>query len=431
MDKMHFKYQIDQRLPWNENLLYGLQWLMISVPLIIILGQVGGTLHYPGQPQLQLFYLQKVFLVTGATLLLQLLWGHKLPVVVGPAAVLLIGIISNSAGADKTDAIYSTIALCGLLLAVLSACGVMSRLTALFTPLITGVVLLLIAFTMLPTVLHFITAGPDFTFAHGMFAVCLIFVMLAAQRVLPELLRSTIIIWALLTGSIAYYLLFKPALPEAATPVSILSAWQSVSLSLTIDWAVLISFLFCFIALTANDLGSTQTIAGLLNAENPEKRTRRGLIFTGLGNILSGVFGVLGPVNYSLSSGVILSSGCASRHPLIPAAAAMVALACIPAVIQAFAYIPPIVVGALLFYMLCSQISGGLAVLGAYLVPFRYEAGIVIGMPVLLGTCIAFLPAQVAETIPLLWCPLFTNGFAVGVTAAIVLEKLLMPKKGT
>lgn len=429
LNKIYFKYSVDQPLPWKENSLYGLQWFMISAPLIIILGQVGAAVHYPDNPQLQLLYLQKVFFVTGATLLLQLLWGHKLPIIVGPAAVLLLGIIANSAGPDQTAAIYSTIALGGLALSILSAWGLMARLTALFTPLVTGIVLLLIAFTMLPTVLNFITAGPLFSFARGIFTVCLIFVLLAAQRILPELLRSTIIVWALLAGSLAYYGLFSPDLPVTAAPASLLSAWQSASLTLTIDWAVLISFLFCFIALTANDLGSIQTTAGLLGDTSGEKRTRRGLIFTGLGNMLAGAFGVLGPVNYSLSTGIILSSGCASRFPLLPAAAAMMVLACIPAVIQAFAYIPSIVIGALLFYMLCPQICGGLSVLGPYLVPFRYETGIVIGLPVLLGTCIAFLPAQAAQTIPLLWRPLFTNGFAVGVTAAIALERLLLTKK--
>ncbi|MGL5513520.1 MAG: purine/pyrimidine permease, partial [Sporomusa sp.] len=195
MSQIDFKYKTDEQLPWIETGLYGLQWFMISVPLVIILGQVGGGIHYPHNPQLQLLYLQKLFFVTGATMLLQLIWGHKLPIIVGPASVLLIGIIANSTtGDDKTAVIYSTMALCGLALSVLGAWGMVGRLTALFTPCISGIVLLLIAFTMLPTVLHFITAGPDFSFAHGVFAFCLLFAILLAQRMLPDLLRSTVII---------------------------------------------------------------------------------------------------------------------------------------------------------------------------------------------------------------------------------------------
>ncbi|MGL5512984.1 MAG: solute carrier family 23 protein, partial [Sporomusa sp.] len=236
-------------------------------------------------------------------------------------------------------------------------------------------------------------------------------------------------IWALLAGSGFYYLCFQPAPPLAVDPVHIGSAWQPISFTIDIDLNVLISLLFCFIALMANDVGSIQTTASLLNSTGTGKKTKRGLIFTGLGNALAGMFGVLGPVNYSLSTGVIISSRCASRYPLIAAAVAMIVLACIPAVISAMSYIPPIVVGTILFYMLCSQISGGIGVLSPYLVSFRYETGIVIGMPMLLATCIAFLPTSVAETIPLLWRPLLTNGFVVGVIAAIVLEKLLLPEK--
>ncbi|QJW48522.1 hypothetical protein HA075_24375 [bacterium BFN5] len=87
-----------------------------------------------------------------------------------------------------------------------------------------------------------------------------------------------------------------------------------------------------------------------------------------------------------------------------------------------------IVVGSLLFYMLCAQIAGGLGVLSSTLVPYRFETGIVVGVPVLLGTCIAFLPSPIAASIPSLWRPLVTNGFVVGVTVAIILEKLLLPE---
>lgn len=426
MSEWKLTYQVEDRPPWKETGLYGLQWLMISVPLLIIMGQVGAVIHYPDDPSLQLLYLQKVFLVTGVTLLLQVLWGHKLPVITGPATVLLIAIIANAAE-KQTAVIYSTIALCGLLLTMVSALGLPNRLAALFTPRVTGIVLLLIAFTMLPTVLNFITAGPDFSTGRGLFAGGLILAVLTGQRILPPLLRSTIVVWALLAGSGVYYLLFGAPVPTAVSG-SEPAARQWITLTLTVDWPVLLSFLFCFIALTANDLGSIQTTAGLLEDAAVARTTRRGLIVTGIGNMLAGAVGVIGPVNYSLSSGVIIASGCGSRYPMLPAAAAMIMLACMPGVIQAFAYVPPVVVGSLLLYLLCSQVSGGLAVLSPYLTPFRHETGLVIGLPVLLATCIAFLPAQAAQCIPLLWRPLLTNGFSVGVAAAIVLEKLLLSK---
>ncbi|GBG56679.1 purine permease [Sporomusaceae bacterium FL31] len=425
MNQKQFKYQVDDVLPAKETFLYGLQWLLVLVPLVLILGQVGAGLHYPLHPQLQLLYLQKMFFSTGLVLILQLLWGHKLPVIVGPASILLLGIIVN---AGATDAVYSSIALCGVLLACLAAGGILKWLTDFFTMRIIGIVLLLISFTLLPTVLHFITAAPDFSFGQGIFAVGLVLVMLAGQRFLPELLRSTIIVWALLAGSGAYYLFFEHPIPVQIEPVSIAAAWQSVGLVFAMDWSVFISFLFCFMALTANDLGSVQTTAVLLGRSDAAQRTKWGLVFTGLGNGLAGILGVLGPVNYSLSTGVILASGCASRYPLMAAAVAMMSLACIPAVLYAFSYIPSVVVGSLLFYMLCAQISGGLGVLSNTLVPYRFEFGIVVGVPVLLGTCIAFLPAPIGAAIPSLWRPLVTNGFVVGVTVAIILEKLLLPE---
>ncbi|MDU4960983.1 MAG: solute carrier family 23 protein [Sporomusaceae bacterium] len=419
---MRLRYQVNDRLPWRQNLLYGLQWLAIAVPMISIVGQVGGRIHYPADTQLQLAYIGKVFLVTGVTWLLQLLWGHKLPVIAGPATVLLLGVLANAAGGqDKAGAVYSAIAAGGLALAAVSATPLIRRLTSLFTPLVTGVVLLLIAFTLLPTVVNLISGGTDFSFERGLFSGGLLGLMLLAQRLLPRLLRSTLIIWALLAGSLAHYSLFNAPLPSMAAARLSSSIWTP-AISLELDWGVLLSFLFCYLAVAANDAGSVQATAALTGTED-SRRIKRGLLVTGIGNLLAGVCGVIGPVNYSLSSGAIAASGCASRYSMLPAAAVMLLIACSPAVIQAFLLIPPAVTGTLLLYMLCSQIAGGLGLLTPYLQTFQQEAGMIVGVSLLLGTGIAFLPAAAAEAVPALWRPLLTNGFVVGVTAAVVLEK--------
>jgi xanthine/uracil permease len=133
-------------------------------------------------------------------------------------------------------------------------------------------------------------------------------------------------------------------LSQAAAEGGLLAA------NLSFDPVVVISFLFCFFTLTANDLGSIQSTANLLAVRDVEQRTNAGLVVTGLGNILAGCLGVIGPVNYSFSSGVIIASGCASRFPLAAAALGMIVLAFTPGIISVFSYIPAVVTGSLLFY---------------------------------------------------------------------------------
>ena len=43
---MQFNYDLDQRPPFWELLLFGLQWAAITIPLIIVLGRVAAAIHH-------------------------------------------------------------------------------------------------------------------------------------------------------------------------------------------------------------------------------------------------------------------------------------------------------------------------------------------------------------------------------------------------
>jgi xanthine/uracil permease len=427
--QLEFKYRLDERPPLTELVLFSLQWFLVVVPYIIILGTIAVGIHYSESAALQLQYLQKVFFVTGITMLVQVLRGHRLPLIVGPAAVLLSGLMASQ-GEPTGSAAYFSIIVCGILLAGLSSLKLLRRISDLFTPRVVGVVLLLIAFTMLPAILNLILAGAGNPFGQLVFSFTMIMVLMAGQRLLPDALKSTIVIWALILGSLAYYGLAAGVFPRAPVLSQAAAEGGLLAANLSFDPVVVISFLFCFFALTANDLGSIQSTANLLAVRDVEKRTNAGLVVTGLGNILAGCLGVIGPVNYSFSSGVIIASGCASRFPLAAAALGMIVLAFTPGIISVFSYIPAVVTGSLLFYTMCSQVSGGLLMLGKSFETSGMETGLLIGFSLMLGTMVAFLPASVTAGIPALVRPLLTNGFVVGVSAALILEHLVYIKGG-
>lgn len=425
---IQFRYQLNERLPFKQLVLFSLQWFLATIPMVVILGKVGAVFHYPQSPALQLFYMQKLFFITGLAMFAQLIWGHRLPIIAGPASVLLIGVVANAHAVEEAT-VYCSIAIGGALLVLLSVSGLLARVARLFTPRIIGVVLLLIAFTLLPTVVNLVTAGQAPLFPQLVFAGILFAGMLAGLRYLPEALRSTIIIWALVCGSLVYHLWFMPPVPQVTVAALSAVEWRLLAGSFSFDPVVMLSFVFCFLALLINELGSIQTTVGLVSQNDGERRTRKGVLVTGLGNLLAGIIGAVGPVSYSLSTGIILASGCASRYPLIPAAAALAVLSFFPVVIQCFSFIPPVVVGTLLFYMMCSQVAGGLGILAPDMASFRFNTGLIIGVPVMLGTVVAFMPASVALTIPAMLRPLLMNGFVVGVAAALIMEHILLRER--
>ena len=161
-------------------MLYGLLWLVLSVPTILILGRVLGVMHFEDAPS-QIFYMQKLFALGGIFLIIQILWGHKLPLIIGPASVLLIGIVSSLS--FSYSVIYTSVAIGGVLLLFLSLSGLLAKIDFLFTPRIIVVILMLIGFTLAPVILNLLfenSAG--FENFHFWFAIILVLLMLLMNK---------------------------------------------------------------------------------------------------------------------------------------------------------------------------------------------------------------------------------------------------------
>lgn len=419
---MEFTCGIDDRPGLASLLIFGLQWLAVSVPIILIIGKVVAGLDTGGSA---IPYLQKLFLLVALVMLAQIYLGHRLPLVLGPATVLLIGILASlDAG---SGAINAATLIGGLLLAGLAATGLFRHLKDLFTPRVIAVVLMLIAFTLAPTILGLITDGGGAVPATQtfLFSLAFAFALFIANGILRGIWRSTLAFSAIVIGTPVYAALFgRVPLPPADTALFALPGDLVAPLAVP-GAGVLAAFLICYLALATNDLGSIQSVGGLLGADAMDGRVNRGVAVTGLGNIAAGLTGVIGPVNFSLSPGVIAATGCASRFALVPAAVALGLLAASPLAIGYLGSIPGPVIGVVLTYVMASQIAAGL-MLGQEKNAVRtFDDGLIIGIPLLLGTLAAFLPGAVAAGFPATLRPLITNGFVVGVIVVLVLEHIV------
>jgi len=325
---MEFSYGIDDRPRPASLLIFGLQWLAVSAPLVLIIGRVVAGLQADGSA---VPYLQRLFLLVALMLLVQVYLGHRLPLVLGPATVLLVGILASlDAG---FPAINASLVISGLLLTGIAATGLIGYLKRLFTPRVIVVVLMLIAFTLAPTILDLVTDGGGIVSATRtfLFAVVFALALFIAGGFLQGIWKSTLALWAILLGTPAYIALFGAAAPPPADTALVALPGNLLAPLAVPDAGVLAAFLICYLALATNDLGSIQSVGGLLKADGMGERVNRGVVVTGLGNALAGLTGVIGPVNFSLSPGVIAATGCASRFALVPAAVAIGCYGCIAA----------------------------------------------------------------------------------------------------
>lgn len=192
---------------------------------------------------------------------------------------------------------------------------------------------------------------------------------------------------------------------------------------------LLLAFLICFFALAINDLGSIESLNVLLALPEGSRRITRGITLTGLGNILAGFFGVIGPVNYSMSPGLILSTGSAARFPVVLSGLFLLILAFSPAVIGLAGRIPSPVIGAVMLYITGSQIVAGLLIVFESTATLDFQEGLIIGLPVLLGTMVAFAPPEVIQAIPSSLRSMLGNGFVIGVGSSLLLEHVILKKR--
>lgn len=414
------KYELESRPGPLPLLLYGLQWWVVSLPCVIILAVVVARMHYQGLGD-QVFYLQKAFGLTGLAMLAQLLWGHRLPLVVGPAAILLVGLTASIALGPA--ALYTAIMIGGALLAAAAAVGLTEKLRPLFTARVVAVILILIAFTLAPTILRLVTTSgqnPAFSLT---FALVLVLVMVMANQALPGVWKSMTVLIGLAGGSLVWFLLTgRPELPaDIPAPAAGL-----VLPSLEFDLGTVVSFIFCMLALAINELGSIESIGRMLRAEGLAGRVRRGQTVQGLANVAAGAFGIIGPVSFSLSAGVIAATGCAARRALIPAALGLTACAFWPGGVLIFSHLPAVVMGALLLYLMAAQLGSGLTMLVAEQGAGDFAGALTVALPLMIGLLIAFAPAEAFAAWPAAIRPLIANGFIMGTVTAMLLEHLIL-----
>ena len=420
------KYELNDKPGILPMLMYGLQWWIVSLPCVVIMGIIVSQLHYTDVAE-QTFYLQKLFGIMGIAMIVQVLWGHRLPLIIGPASVLLIGILSTVS--SGIPAVYTGIMVGGLVLTVLAYSGLSGKLQFVFTPRIVTVILILIAFTLTPVILKLVLGDAVHALFNLFFTLVMVLALVIGNKLLRGIWKSTTVLWGIVGGVLVYYGVFGfPMLPS--TEAGIIPEQATVfNFPLNFEAGTILAFLFCYIALIVNELGSIQAVGHMLQADQMDQRTTRGVGIVGVTNVLSGLFGVIGPVDYSMSPGVISATGCASRYTLLPAGAGLILCAFFPSVVGMLVTIPGVVMGAILLYLMATQLAAGLQMLVREKAITDFDSGVVVGLPLMVALLLSFAPEGVLNLIPSLFKPIVGNGFVMGVITVLIMEHLIFKKK--
>ena len=176
---MRVTYSVNERPPFLELLLLGIQWMAIVIPIVVVIGRVVGEVQ-PGSPADETLFMQKTAFLIAVTVAGQVLLGHRLPLVAGPAAVLVVG-LAASQGFSRS-AVYTSIMVGGLVLTATAATGLFAHIRKLFTPRVVAVILLLIAFTLAPAIIGLIAGPGPHALSRAGFATIMTLLMFFGSR---------------------------------------------------------------------------------------------------------------------------------------------------------------------------------------------------------------------------------------------------------
>ena len=429
-------YDLHERPPLGESTVYAVQWLTFTLANSAVVPLVIGTalgLDQAGIASLA----QRTLLLVALASLLQVWWGHRLPIMEGPAGMWLGIFISLAALAPglgkplevlRTD-LQAGLLVAGVILLLVGSSRLISSALRFFTPAVTGTVLVMLGLQL---------SG---TFVSGMLGVGLEGPGISLKAAVVSVLVVTVVIWitlkasgfmrsiAVLIGLVFGWLIAMLAGLGAGAPwvgqelvvLPRLFAWGTP----TLDPGIILTCVLVALLALSNLVASIMAMEKAIGRKLSRKTYDRGVTINGVADLMAGAGSTVGFVPYSAGAALVGMTRVASRLPFILFALALMVLALLPVVGAFLASIPAPVGYSVLMVSFCQMFGFGLR---DYL-RLRLDARdyFVVGLAVLFGTGIMFLPPVAFEGIPILLRYVLGNGFIAGMLLCMLLEHVFLP----
>ncbi|MCS7462027.1 purine/pyrimidine permease [Paenibacillus doosanensis] len=429
-----------KRQIWNDGV-GALQWLVFllanSVTLPIVIGQI---YHLPANEVIGL--MQRTFLVAGAGSFLQGVFGHRLPIPDGPAgtwlgvfAILGAEIAKQSAGAGGAYSTLQTLETgmlaAGIILILFVVTGLTGWMIKLFTPLVTGVYLLLLGLQLggvfLQGMLGLSGDAPhlDAVTSIVSFGVFIVILVLSVKG--TGWLKNYAVFIGIVLGCIAYYALGKSTELSADAGVGLpaLFAWGAPKW----DGGMAISAVIIAFILMSNTIASIAAMKQVLNerkdggeAAAQRREADRSGVVGGVVQLLSGAFSTVGTVPLSSSVGFVRMTGQKKMGPYLSACILLAGVAFVPLLIRLLALLPSPVAYASVMASFVNLVGVGLQSITRN--PLDQRRTSILGITLLIGSGAMILPASVFETMPSVFRYVLGNGLILGTMIAVILEQV-------
>ncbi len=423
-----------------RNTLSALQWAVFMIAGSIVAPVAIASLFHL-DPTAAAGFVQRTMFVLGVAGILQVTLGHRLPINEGPAGlwwgvfVLYAGLSATLFGSEiKTlQALELAMIVSGILFILLSGLGLVEKLSKLFTPVVTGVYLLLLVAQLSGSFLNgmmgvgYLKEGLDLRIA-GLSLVLVILSIWFSRRMPPVIQQYSILI--LIMVGWAIFALLGLAKPVILSEKSLLKLPEIFAFGMPIwDSGMIVTAALVTLLLLTNMIASIRVVEEVLsnlNNERPKSRYKQAGFISGINQLLGGVFSAVGSVPISGAAGFIITTGIKKRLPFIIGSALIVLISLFPAVMAFFAALPEPVGYAVIFLVFVKMV--GIA-FNEFNKDTSEGKAFIIGISFMVGIGTMFIPPEAFQNTPPIMASILNNGLILGSITAIVTEQVLYKKK--
>ncbi len=409
--------------------LAGAQWLLFMFAnTVVIPVSVGSALHMDA---IQIAgFMQRSFLLTGLVCLLQVLFGHGLPLLEGPSGVwwgVVLSVIAGARGAGLSltaagGSLETGIVLSGLSIMALGALGMGRVLRRWFTPVATSVFLILLATELISIFFRGmlgLTKGPEIALPTAALSCMLVVIVIVVNVKGPRSIRNFAILIGIALGWIVYRIGLYPAPSTVGAPFYSLGAMFAWG-PLAWQWGIVITAVLTGLINASNTVATLESVEPLLGIRPTDGMYRRSFLVTGFATLLSGIFGVVPYAPYTSSIGFLRGTQIYDRLPFALGAALFVLLGLWGQAGAFFSTLPVSVGDAVLLVAYLQLFGSALQKISG--ISFTVRSIYRIALPTLLGIAVFTTPPEAFLSLPEAVRSFLGNGLLVGVAVAVVLE---------
>jgi xanthine/uracil permease len=437
MNEEKLLYRPEDLPPPGKTAIYSLQWVIFSLTVCAVIPGVVGTGLGLDQAEISSF-IQRTLFFCGLFSIIQLYIGHRLPIFEGIGAMwynvlIIIGSVAPQIGkplAEVRGSIIFALLVVGAIYILLGSLRLLKHILFIFTPAVKGTFFLLMSLQISGSIMR----GMLGTWPHGgninppgvllFIGVAGLIIWIALKQ--KGFLQSIGIFIGAMAGwliAIVAGISKPPVLSKALIALPELLPWGPPQFDPGLFLILLVVGFFTL----SNLVTSIASFSELVGLEASEKDFNQATIVTGIGNVFAGFFALIGFVPFASSIGFARVTRVAARQPFLIGAIILMLLGLLPAVGSLFVAIPPQVGFVVILIMFCQILS--VAFDEYRKVTFDNRNGFIIGIPLLLGVGIMFVPPEAMALMPLFIKSFVGNGLTVGLIICVLLEQIFLPER--